>query len=100
MHRLLGMAVLKIDTGASGGGEQEGESTGVSVAEAERLKDVLLRSVRAARPPEPPPASTAAPRGTGASQRPHSPRARPCTGQGEPPLTPRSSGPSRSRRST
>ncbi|MEU4544345.1 PH domain-containing protein [Nonomuraea dietziae] len=49
MHRLLGLAVLKIDTGASGGGEQEGELDGVSVAEAERLKDVLLRSVRAAR---------------------------------------------------
>ncbi|MEV2267372.1 PH domain-containing protein [Nonomuraea africana] len=49
MHRLLGLAVLKIDTGASGGGEQEGELDGVSVAEAERLKGVLLRRARAAK---------------------------------------------------
>ncbi|MFI6292094.1 PH domain-containing protein [Nonomuraea sp. NPDC050790] len=44
MHRLLGLAVLKIDTGASGGSEQEGELDGVTLAEAERLKAVLLRA--------------------------------------------------------
>ncbi|MEO3794131.1 PH domain-containing protein [Nonomuraea sp. B10E15] len=47
MHRLLGLSVLKIDTGASGG-DEEAELNGVSLAEAERLKAVLLR--RAARP--------------------------------------------------
>jgi putative membrane protein len=47
MHRLLGLAVLKIDTGASGG-DEEAKLDGVSLAEAERLKSVLLR--RAARP--------------------------------------------------
>ncbi|MGW4470603.1 PH domain-containing protein [Nonomuraea sp. NPDC004354] len=52
MHRLLGLAVVKIDTGASGGGEQEGELDGVTVAEAERLKSVLLRRARAVRAEE------------------------------------------------
>ncbi|MGN9841788.1 PH domain-containing protein [Nonomuraea sp. H19] len=47
MHRLFGLSVLKIDTGASGG-DQEAELDGVTLAEAERLKAVLLR--RAARP--------------------------------------------------
>ncbi|WP_252375278.1 PH domain-containing protein, partial [Nonomuraea sp. KC401] len=47
MHRLLGLSVLKIDTGASGG-DEEAELNGVTLAEAERLKAVLLR--RAARP--------------------------------------------------
>ncbi|GAA0912282.1 PH domain-containing protein [Nonomuraea longicatena] len=42
MHRLLGLAVLKLDTGA-GGGEEEGELDGLTVEEAERLKSVLLR---------------------------------------------------------
>ncbi|WP_157246113.1 PH domain-containing protein [Nonomuraea typhae] len=51
MHRLLGLAVLKLDTGASGGDEQEGELDGVTLAEAERLKAVLLRNrATAARP--------------------------------------------------
>ncbi|MCK2217575.1 PH domain-containing protein [Actinomadura sp. ATCC 31491] len=47
MHRLLGLAVLKIDTGASGG-KEEAELDGVTLTEAERLKAVLLR--RAATP--------------------------------------------------
>ncbi|MFC4006806.1 PH domain-containing protein [Nonomuraea purpurea] len=42
MHRLLGLAVLKIDTGASGG-DEEAELDGVTLEEAERLKSVLLR---------------------------------------------------------
>ena len=42
LHRLLGIAVLRIDTGASGDEKQEGELNGVTVAEAERLKAVLL----------------------------------------------------------
>jgi putative membrane protein len=42
MHRLLGLAVLKIDTGASGG-DEEAELDGVTLAEAERLKALLLR---------------------------------------------------------
>ncbi|WP_327105415.1 PH domain-containing protein [Nonomuraea glycinis] len=47
MHRLLGLAVLKIDTGASGG---DGEATldGVTLGEAERLRPILLRRARAA----------------------------------------------------
>ncbi|RBQ19661.1 hypothetical protein DP939_13060 [Spongiactinospora rosea] len=50
LHRLLGLSVLRIDTGARGGGEkQEGELNGVTAAEAERLKGVLLRRARAAR---------------------------------------------------
>ncbi|MFD1933835.1 PH domain-containing protein [Nonomuraea mangrovi] len=67
MHRLLGLAVLKIDTGASGGGEQEGELDGVTVQEAERLKGVLLRRARAARAeaaegaPDAPPTAPPAP---------------------------------------
>ncbi|MFD1537981.1 PH domain-containing protein [Nonomuraea guangzhouensis] len=48
MHRLLGLAVLKIDTGASGDAE-EGKLDGVTLEEAERLKSVLLRRTRAAR---------------------------------------------------
>lgn len=45
MHRLLGLAVLKIDTGASGK-DEEGELDGVTLREAERLKAVLLRTHR------------------------------------------------------
>ncbi|MFI6482057.1 PH domain-containing protein [Nonomuraea sp. NPDC050663] len=43
--RIFGLAVLKIDTGATG---QEGELNGVTLAEAERLKAVLLRQQHAA----------------------------------------------------
>ncbi len=48
MHRLLGLAVLKIDTGASGG---DGEATldGVTLPEAERLRPILLRRAGTAR---------------------------------------------------
>lgn len=52
MHRLLGLAVLKIDTGASGGGEQEGELDGVTLQEAERLKAVLLKRAPVSQAPE------------------------------------------------
>ncbi|MEV0583573.1 PH domain-containing protein [Nonomuraea sp. NPDC050310] len=51
MHRLLGLAVLRIDTGASGGGQQEGELNGVTLAEAEHLKNLLLRRAPAAASP-------------------------------------------------
>ncbi|MFC4063112.1 PH domain-containing protein, partial [Planomonospora corallina] len=47
LHRLLGIAVLRIDTGAGGGDKQEGELDGVTEAEAERLKAVLLWHARA-----------------------------------------------------
>ncbi|SNS15777.1 putative membrane protein [Streptosporangium subroseum] len=47
LHRLLGIAVLRIDTGASGDEKQEGELNGVTVAEADRLKAVLLWHARA-----------------------------------------------------
>ncbi|SPL91339.1 transmembrane protein, distant homology with ydbT [[Actinomadura] parvosata subsp. kistnae] len=42
LHRLLGLTILKIDTGASGG-EEEAKLAGVSLDEAERLKTLLLR---------------------------------------------------------
>lgn len=48
LHRLLGLAVVKVDTGA-GGEKQEGELNGVSLAEAERLRTILLRRSRAVR---------------------------------------------------
>ncbi|MEU7744626.1 PH domain-containing protein [Nonomuraea sp. NPDC049158] len=57
MHRLLGLAVLKIDTGASGG-EEEGKLDGVTLEEAERLKSVLLRRTRATRVTRPARAAT------------------------------------------
>ncbi|MBG0818148.1 PH domain-containing protein [Planomonospora sp. ID82291] len=47
LHRLLGIAVLRIDTGAGGDDKQEGELDGVTGAEAERLKAVLLWHARA-----------------------------------------------------
>ncbi|MGW4794817.1 PH domain-containing protein [Nonomuraea sp. NPDC004297] len=43
LHRLLGLTILKIDTGASGG-EEEAKLAGVTRHEAERLRAVLLRS--------------------------------------------------------
>lgn len=43
MHRLLGLTILKIDTGASGSEEEEAKLAGVSLQEAERLKALLLR---------------------------------------------------------
>ncbi|MGW3343454.1 PH domain-containing protein [Nonomuraea rubra] len=49
MHRLLGLTILKIDTGASGN-EEEAKLAGVSLNEAERLKALLLR--RTAEPTE------------------------------------------------
>ncbi|QYC43663.1 Bacterial membrane flanked domain protein [Nonomuraea coxensis DSM 45129] len=52
MHRLLGLAVLKIDTGASGGNEEAGLD-GVTLTEAERLKAVLLRRAAPAPPMDP-----------------------------------------------
>ncbi|TMR99332.1 hypothetical protein EJK15_07900 [Nonomuraea basaltis] len=58
MHRLLRLSVLKIDTGASGGGNEEAELDGVTLAEAERLKALLLR--RAARPEDHVPHAAAA----------------------------------------
>ncbi|WP_326829628.1 PH domain-containing protein [Streptosporangium sp. NBC_01810] len=47
LHRLLGIAVLRIDTGAGGDDKQEGELDGVTVEEGERLKAVLLWHARA-----------------------------------------------------
>ncbi|MBB2911842.1 putative membrane protein [Streptosporangium becharense] len=47
LHRVLGIAVLRIDTGAGGDDKQEGELNGVTVTEAERLKAVLLWHARA-----------------------------------------------------
>ncbi|MFI6786929.1 PH domain-containing protein [Nonomuraea sp. NPDC050383] len=58
LHRLLGLAVLKVDTGASGS-DEEGRLDGVTLAEAERLKAVLLRQVRAAEAPAGPQAASA-----------------------------------------
>ncbi|WP_308125864.1 PH domain-containing protein [Nonomuraea ceibae] len=88
MHRLLGLSVLKIDTGASGG---DGEATldGVTRHEAERLKPVLLRRAAAARHAHPGPdaagsgTATAVPEGAldpagpgAVPERPHEPEER------------------------
>ncbi|MEV4217943.1 PH domain-containing protein [Nonomuraea sp. NPDC049725] len=84
MHRLLGLSVLKIDTGASGG---DGEATldGVTRHEAERLKPVLLRRAAAARHAHPAGSGVATavpegvldPAGPGAvPERPHEPEER------------------------
>ncbi|SDR30565.1 PH domain-containing protein [Thermostaphylospora chromogena] len=57
LHRLLGLAVLRIDTGAHGGGDkQEGELDGVTAQEAERLRTLLLRTAAARRADRPVPA--------------------------------------------
>jgi putative membrane protein len=49
LHRLFGLAVVRIDTGASGGGKQEGELDGLPLPEADRLRETLLRRSEAAR---------------------------------------------------
>ncbi|MFC4536429.1 PH domain-containing protein [Sphaerisporangium dianthi] len=49
MHRLLGLAVVRIDTGAGGSDKQEGELNGLPLADAVRLREVLLRRSRAVR---------------------------------------------------
>lgn len=61
LHRLLGLAVLRIDTGASGGQQQEGELDALSVAEAERLREILLRRIPPAARQAPDQAAGAAP---------------------------------------
>ncbi|GAA3656769.1 PH domain-containing protein [Nonomuraea antimicrobica] len=60
LHRLLGLAVLKIDTGASGD-EEEAKLDGVTLDEAERLKVLLLR--RTAEPERDQAADAATPAG-------------------------------------
>ncbi|GAA3797171.1 PH domain-containing protein [Sphaerisporangium flaviroseum] len=50
LHRLFGLAVVRVDTGAGGGEKQEGELDGVPLPEAERLREVLLRRARDVRP--------------------------------------------------
>ncbi|MBB4932213.1 putative membrane protein [Lipingzhangella halophila] len=42
LHRLLGLAVVKVEAAAGGGKEEEGTLDAVTVAEAERLRSVLL----------------------------------------------------------
>ncbi|MFC4586900.1 PH domain-containing protein [Sphaerisporangium corydalis] len=59
LHRLFGLAVVRIDTGASGGDKQEGELDGVTLPEAGRLREILLRRGQAAAP-----ADAATPAGT------------------------------------
>lgn len=53
LHRLLGLAVLRIDTGASGEGSQEGELNALTVAEAERVRALLLQRAAATHAAEP-----------------------------------------------
>ncbi|MFO7249548.1 MAG: PH domain-containing protein [Actinomycetes bacterium] len=48
LHRLLGLAVLRIDTGASGEEAQEGELNALTAADAERVRAVLIRRAAAA----------------------------------------------------
>jgi putative membrane protein len=49
LHRLFGLAVVRIDTGASGGDKQEGELDGLPLPEADRLREILLRRSQAVR---------------------------------------------------
>ncbi|MGI5121314.1 PH domain-containing protein [Marinactinospora thermotolerans] len=42
LHRLLGLAVVKVEAAAGGGSEEEGRLDAVPREEAERLRDVLL----------------------------------------------------------
>ncbi|MDH2424307.1 PH domain-containing protein [Sphaerisporangium sp. TRM90804] len=49
LHRLLGLAVVRVDTGAGGGDKQEGEIDGITLAEAGRLRETLLRRSPVAR---------------------------------------------------
>lgn len=58
LHQLLGLSDLKIET--AGGAEAEGDLSALTVAEAERLKDLLMRAKHADAPvsaeaPPPPP---------------------------------------------
>jgi putative membrane protein len=62
LHRLLRLAVLKLDTGA-GGGEQEGELDALTMEDAESLRAVLLAR-RAVTPRPQPEGSPATPEGT------------------------------------
>ncbi|WP_433240743.1 PH domain-containing protein [Streptosporangium sp. CA-135522] len=86
LHRMLGIAVLRIDTGA-GGDKQEGELDGVTVEEAERLKAVLLWHARArmARRAQPQAAQAAGDPGPAAPPV-SGPSAEPVTGSGAPPV--------------
>ncbi|WP_131098869.1 PH domain-containing protein [Streptomonospora litoralis] len=43
LHRMLGLAVVKIEAAAGGGGSEEGKLDAVTAPEAERLRRVLLR---------------------------------------------------------
>ncbi|GAA4958024.1 PH domain-containing protein [Streptomonospora halophila] len=43
LHRMLGLAVVKIEAAAGGGGSEEGKLDAVTAQEAERLRRVLLR---------------------------------------------------------
>src|SRR5690606_15344938 len=47
LHRLLGLAVVRIDTGASGVESQEGELNALTVDEAERVRALLLERAAA-----------------------------------------------------
>ncbi|WP_250564032.1 PH domain-containing protein [Sphaerisporangium fuscum] len=49
LHRLFGLAVVRVDTGANAGDKQEGELDGVPLAEAEHLRELLLRRSRTVR---------------------------------------------------
>ncbi|WP_408639182.1 PH domain-containing protein [Nocardiopsis endophytica] len=53
VHRVLGLAVVKVEAAAGGGGDEEGKLDAVSAAEAGRLRDDLLHRravLRGARP--------------------------------------------------
>ncbi|MEV5407567.1 PH domain-containing protein [Thermopolyspora sp. NPDC052614] len=47
LHRLLGLAVLRVDTGASGAGAQEGELNALTIGQAERVRALLLQRAAA-----------------------------------------------------
>ncbi|MUL43550.1 PH domain-containing protein [Streptomonospora sp. PA3] len=60
LHRMLGLAVVKIEAAAGGGGSEEGKLDAVTAEEAERLRRVLLRRRAHLRGEESAPAPAAA----------------------------------------
>ncbi|PSK84215.1 putative membrane protein [Murinocardiopsis flavida] len=56
LHRALGLSVVKIEAAAGGGGSEEGKLDAVSRAEADRLRDLLLRRKAALTAPQGAPA--------------------------------------------
>ncbi|GAB3452564.1 PH domain-containing protein [Streptomonospora sediminis] len=75
LHRMLGLAVVKIDAAAGGGDSEEGKLDAVTAAEADRLRRVLLRRRAYLRGDEP--GAEGAARGAAAGEDPAAARSGP-----------------------